>query len=124
MTPKQFLVHLEGGERDGATLGLAASLAARWGAGVECLFARPPAYVPITMDGLMTPQVLEIHSGNLRTRATRASYAFNGLPGDLRTRSRLVQEDGRPLDLLLRRGRNADLTVIGQSSPDQSGGAD
>jgi nucleotide-binding universal stress UspA family protein len=124
MDPKQFVVHLEGGERDAAVLKLTESLAARFAAAIDCLFVRPPPYVPVTLDGLVTPQILQIHADNLQTRATRAHYAFNALPSDLRARSRLTEEDGRPIDRLLRRGRNADLTVISQSSPDQSDGSD
>jgi nucleotide-binding universal stress UspA family protein len=76
------------------------------------------------MEAWTTPQLIEIHKEALDRRATQATYAFNGIPRELRERSRFIQEEADGLDLLVRYGRYADLVVLGQTSPSEGESTD
>ncbi len=118
--PKSIVLHMNGGERDSANGAVAAALAARFGARLEGLFAPVPPYVPATIDGMMTPQIVQIQRDINSKRAAAARAAFDAAARGLKSGAEFVEQDMRAMDLVIRRGRYADLTVIGQASPEET----
>ena len=56
---KHIVAHVEGSPRDGAVLKLAATLAQRFGAELEAVFANVPPLIPASIEGALTPQIIE-----------------------------------------------------------------
>ena len=59
----RIAVHVDGGARDAAVLRLAINLAARFGAELEAVFAKIPPFIPASVDGILTPQIVEAQHG-------------------------------------------------------------
>lgn len=110
---KKIAVHLEGGAQDARVLRLAGALAARFGAAIEAVFANVPAYVPASIDAILTPQIIEAQREIYLKRAEAAKKAFASttLP---QQKVVWTQVEAPVADAIVARGRYADLTVLGQ----------
>ena len=119
---KKIIVHVDGGAHDASVLGLSAALAARFGSGLEAVFANVPPFVPASIDGILTPQIIEAQQAIYRKRAEAAKAAL----------ARIALPQGQPMwtevealasEAIIGRGRYADLAVLAQPSPDESDAA-
>lgn len=116
----RIAVHVDGGSRDAAVLNLAATLAQRFGAEVEAVFARIPPFIPASVDGIMTPQIVEAQQAIHAQRAERAHRAVDAVAAAGTIKPIWSAVDGPAVTVLLGRARFADLAVIGQPSPEEA----
>ena len=116
---KRIVAHVEGGSHDAAVLRLAGAVATRFGASVEAVFANVPPYVPATIDGILTPQIIETQRALYVTRAAvaKAAVAKLALP---EARRSFVTVKGLAAPAVIQRGRAADLVVVAQPAPEES----
>ena len=117
---KRIAVHVDGGSRDGAVLRLALALAARHGAELEAVFARIPPFIPASVDGILTPQIVEAQQSIYAQRAEAARKALDQASKGAAAPPAWTALEGPALDVMIGRARFADLAVIGQPSPDES----
>jgi nucleotide-binding universal stress UspA family protein len=119
---KQIVAHVEGGAHDAAVLKLAATLAARFGAGLEAVFANVPPYIPASIDGILTPQIIEAQQAIYRERAEAAKKALAAvaLPQGKPVWTML---DALAADAVIARARYADLAVLAQPAPEETDAA-
>jgi nucleotide-binding universal stress UspA family protein len=117
---KRIAVHVDGGSRDGAVLRLALALAARHGAEVEAVFARIPPFIPASVDGILTPQIVEAQQSIYVQRAEAAKKALTEASQGAPVQPSWTALDGPALDVMIARARFADLAIIGQPSPEES----
>lgn len=119
---KHIVAHVEGGAHDAAVLKLCATLAGRFGAGLEAVFASVPPYIPASIDGMLTPQIIEAQQSIYRERAEAAKKALAGVT--------LAQ--GQPIwtvvealaaEAVISRARFADLAVLAQPAPEETDAA-
>jgi nucleotide-binding universal stress UspA family protein len=116
---KHIVAHLEGGAHDGAVLKLSATLAGRFGAGLEAVFANVPPFIPASIDGMLTPQIIEAQQRIYRERAEAAKTALAAVT--LAQGKPLWSEvDAMTADAVLARARFADLVVLPQPAPEES----
>jgi nucleotide-binding universal stress UspA family protein len=119
---KHIVVHVEGGGHDAAVLKMSAALAGRFGAGLEAVFANVPPFIPASIDGMLTPQIIEAQQAIYRQRAEAAKKALDAvkLP-----QGKLVWTlvEGMTADAVIARARFADLAVLAQPAPDESDAA-
>lgn len=116
---KRIVAHVEGGAHDGAVLRLASALAERHGAAVEAVFANVPPYVPASIDGILTPQIIETQRALYAQRAEAAKKAMGALSLPEGRRS-FVTVEGLAASAVIQRGRYADLVVVAQPAPEES----
>lgn len=116
---KKIVVHVEGGPRDASVLKLAATIAARFDAGVEAVFANVPPYVPASLDGILAPQIIEAQQAIYAKRAKDAQAALRALTLP-ESRIKWTIVDGTPAAAIIGRGRYADLVIAGQPSPEEN----
>jgi nucleotide-binding universal stress UspA family protein len=116
---KQIVAHVEGGPHDAAVLRLSSTLATRFGAGLEAVFANVPPYVPASIDGILTPQIIETQQAIYRKRAEAAKAALGALSFP-EVKRKLTIIDGLAASAVIQRGRYADLTVVAQPAPEES----
>ncbi|MFO0989284.1 MAG: universal stress protein [Alphaproteobacteria bacterium] len=117
---KRIAVHVDGGSRDRAVLRLALALAARHGAEAEAVFARIPPFIPASVDGILTPQIVEAQQAIYVQRAEAARKAVEDAGRGAAVKPSFTAADGPALDVMIARARFADLAVIGQPAPDES----
>lgn len=117
---KRIAVHVDGGSRDVAVLRLALGLAARHGAELEAVFARIPPFIPASVDGILTPQIVEAQQSIYAQRAEAARQALDVASKGAAMRPIWTALEGPALDVMIGRARFADLAVIGQPSPEES----
>jgi len=117
---KRIAVHVDGGSRDGAVLRLALALGARHGAEVEAVFARIPPFIPASVDGILTPQIVEAQQSIYVQRAESAKKTLAEATQGAQVQPAWTALDGPALDVMIGRARFADLAVIGQPSPEES----
>jgi hypothetical protein len=116
---KRIAVHVEGGTHDGPVLRLSAALATRFGAGLEAVFANVPPFIPASIDGLLTPQIIEAQQAIYRKRADAAKAALAGIALP-QGKPVWTQVDALPSVVVIARGRYADLAVLAQPSPEET----
>ena len=119
---KHIVAHVEGGEHDAGVLKMSAALAGRFGAGLEAVFANVPPFIPASIDGMLTPQIIEAQQAIYRQRAEAAKKALDAvkLP---QGKPVWTQVEGMASDAVLSRARFADLAVLAQPAPDESDAA-
>lgn len=119
---KHIVAQLGGGAHDKAVLKLAATLAGRFGAGLEAVFANVPPFIPASIDGILTPQIIEAQQaiGRQRAEAAKAALAAVTLP---QGKPVWTMVEGMASDAVIARARFADLAVLPQPSPDESDAA-
>jgi nucleotide-binding universal stress UspA family protein len=119
---KHIVAQVGGGAHDAAVLRLAATLAARFGAGLEAVFADAPPFVPASLDGMVAPQIIEAQQRVARERiaAAKKALAETEMPGGMATWT-LVS--GGVSDAVIARARYADLAVVPQPGPEESDAA-
>jgi nucleotide-binding universal stress UspA family protein len=119
---KHIVVHVDGGAHDAAVLTLSAALAGRFGAGLEAVFASVPPFIPASIDGMLTPQIIEAQQAIYRQRADAAKKALAAvkLP---QGQPAWTQVDGMAADAVLSRARFADITLLAQPRPEESDAA-
>ena len=119
---KHIVAHVEGGAHDAAVLTLSAALAGRFGAGLEAVFANAPPFLPASLDGMLTPQIIEAQQAIYRQRAEAAKKALAAvkLP---QGQPVWTQVDAMAADAVLSRARFADLAVLAQPAPEESDSA-
>jgi nucleotide-binding universal stress UspA family protein len=117
---KRIAVHVDGGSRDGAVLRLALGLAARHGAEAEAIFARIPPFIPASVDGILTPQIVEAQQSIYVQRAEAARKSLADVSQGAKVQPIWTSAEGAALEVMISRARFADLAVIGQPSPDES----
>lgn len=120
---KTIVCHVDGGMRDGAVLRMAGKLAQRFDARLEAVFANVPPYIPASMDGILTPQIIEAQQAIYRERAKGARSTVDAAAAEFKINATLVVLEGRPVESMLVRGRFADLAVVAQPSPDEADAA-
>ena len=116
---KRIVAHVEGGPHDGAVLRLAGSLATRFGGSVEAVFANVPPFVPASIDGILTPQIIDTQRAIYAKRAEAAKAAVKGLSLPEGRRSFVIIE-GLAAPAVIQRGRAADLVVVAQPAPEET----
>lgn len=116
---KHIVAHVDGGAHDQSVLRLAAALAGRFGAALEAVFANVPPFVPASIDGMLTPAIIEAQQKIYRERADRAKAAVAAvaLP---QGKPAWTERDGMPADAVIARGRYADLVVMAQPAPEET----
>lgn len=119
---KHIVAHLEGGAHDAGVLKLSGTLAGRFGAALEAVFANVPPFIPASIDGMLTPQIIEAQQNIYRQRAEAARKALAAvkLPKGAPV---WTQVDGMAADAVLSRARYADLTVLAQPAPEETDAA-
>ncbi len=118
--PKKIAVHVDGGPYDRRCLDYAVSVANRFGARLDAVFARVPAYIPASIDGILTPQIIEAQEEIYRKRAADAKAAVEAVKSQVKAGAGYIEEDGRTMDILERHARYADLAIVGQASPEET----
>lgn len=115
---KHIVAQVGGGAHDAAVLQLSAALAARFGAGLEAVFAETPPYIPASIDGMITPELIEAQQRLARERveAAKKALAQTEMPGGVATWTLVA---GRVSDAMIARARYADLAVVPQPGPDE-----
>jgi len=116
----RIAVHVDGGSRDAAVLKLALGLARRHGAELEAVFARIPPFIPASVDGILTPQIVEAQQAIHQQRAERARRSVDAAAAAGAIAPIWTALDGPAVTVLLGRARFADLAVIGQPSPEEA----
>jgi nucleotide-binding universal stress UspA family protein len=116
---KHIVAHVEGGSHDKAVLRLAAALAGRFGAGLEAVFANVPPFVPASIDGMLTPAVIEAQQKIYRERAAAAKATLAGV-ALAQGKPVWTEVDAMPAEAVIARGRYADLAVMGQPAPEET----
>ncbi|MFO0987251.1 MAG: universal stress protein [Alphaproteobacteria bacterium] len=119
---KHIVAHLEGGAHDAAVLKLSGTLAGRFGAALEGVFASVPPFVPASIDGMLTPQIIEAQQNIYKQRAEAAKKAFAGVAVP-QGKAIWTQVEGMTADAVLARARYADLTVVAQPAPEETDAA-
>src|SRR5689334_24925665 len=114
---KRIAVHVDGGSRDGAVLRMAVAVAAQHGAELEAVFARIPPFIPASVDGILTPQIVEAQQSIYVQRAEAAKKALETASAGQTTKPVWTALDGPALDVMIGRARFADLAIIGQPPP-------
>jgi nucleotide-binding universal stress UspA family protein len=117
---KRIAVHVDGGSRDGAVLRLALALAAQHGAEAEAVFARIPPFIPASVDGILTPQIVEAQQSIYAQRAEAARKTLEEASQSAAVKPAFAAVEGPALEVMIARARFADLAVIGQPSPEES----
>ena len=117
---KRIAAHVDGGSRDGAVLRLALALAARHGAEIEAVFARIPPFIPASVDGILTPQIVEAQQSIYVQRAENAKKALAEASKGASVQPEWTVRDGPALEVMVQRARFADLAIIGQPAPEES----
>ena len=117
---KRIAVHVDGGSRDGAVLRMALALTARHGAEVEAVFARIPPFIPASVDGILTPQIVEAQQSIYVQRAETARATLAEVSKSSSIQPTWTAIEGAALEVMIGRARFADLAVIGQPSPEES----
>jgi nucleotide-binding universal stress UspA family protein len=119
---KHIVAHVDGGAHDDAVLKLSATLAGRFGAGLEAVFANVPPFIPASIDGILTPQIIEAQQAIYRQRAEAAktTLATVRLP---QGKPIWTQVDGLAADAVIARARYADLAVLAQPAPEETDAA-
>ncbi len=119
---KHIVAHLEGGAHDAAVLKLSGTLAARFGAALEAVFANVPPFIPASMDGMLTPQIIEAQQAIYRGRAEAAKKALAAITLP-KAKPIWTEVEAMSADAVLSRARYADLTVVAQPAPEESDAA-
>lgn len=117
---KRIAVHVDGGSRDGAVLRLALAVAAQHGAELEAVFARIPPFIPASVDGILTPQIVEAQQSIYVQRAENAKKALAAASEGASVRPDWTARDGPALEVMIQRARFADLAIIGQPAREES----
>jgi nucleotide-binding universal stress UspA family protein len=117
---KRIAVHVDGGSRDGAVLRLALALAARLGAELEAVFAKIPPFIPASVDGILTPQIVEAQQSIYQQRAENAKKALDAASQSSAIKPIWTAADGPAIDVMVGRARFADLAIIGQPPPEET----
>ncbi|WP_149537820.1 universal stress protein [Siccirubricoccus phaeus] len=121
MSFKDLLVHLDGTDRSAERLRLAASLARQHGAHLTGLFvvdAMLPALAAADASGAAAAALIDTLRSEELAAAAKAEAAFReclrreDLPGEWR------QAEGSTAEVVTCHARYADLTILGQESPD------
>ena len=115
---KRIAVHVDGGSRDRAVLRLALGLAARFGAELEAVFAKIPPFIPASVDGILTPQIVEAQQSIYQQRAENAKKALDAATQSSAIKPIWTAVDGPAIDVMIGRSRFADLAIIGQPPPE------
>ncbi len=117
---KHIVVSVDGSEHDSDVMRLAGVIANRFGAGIEAVFANVPPYIPASLDGgFVTPQIIEAQQDLLKQRAQAAKAMIASMK--LSRGSPIWTEgDGLIADVVISRGRYADLVVLPQYAPEES----
>ena len=123
---KDLLVHVDHGQGNASRVALALDLAERFAAHLTGVYIIPrwpiPPYAGLNID----PGVLESQLDAAQERAELAKAAFlaqvaaSGFTGNVEWRAL----EGEPGPLLTQSARYADLTIVGQSDPDDAASAD
>lgn len=116
----RIAVHVDGGARDPAVLRLAFNLAARFGAELEAVFAKIPPFIPASVDGILTPQIVEAQQAIYVQRAESAKKALESVGAGSPVKPIWTAIDGPAAEVMIGRARFADLAIIGQPSPEDS----
>lgn len=119
---KHIVAHLEGGAHDAAVLRLSATLADRFGAALEGVFANVPPFIPASIDGMLTPQIIEAQQNIYKQRAEAAKKSLAAVKL-AKGAAAWTQVDGMASDAVLARARYADLTVLAQPAPEETDAA-
>jgi len=117
---KRIVVHVDGGAHDASVLRLSAALATRFGAGLEAVFASVPAFVPASADGITVPEMIELQRAFYSKRADTAKSTLAGISLQ-QGKPIWTRMDALASDAVIARGRYADLTVLAQPSPEETG---
>jgi nucleotide-binding universal stress UspA family protein len=97
-------------------------LAGRLGAGLEAVFASVPPYIPASVDGMLTPQIIDAQQTIYRERANAAQNALAAVSLPTGTPT-WTQVDALAIEAVISRGRFADLTVLAQPAPEDTDAA-
>jgi len=116
----RIAVHVDGGARDAAILRLAFHLAGRFGAELEAVFAKIPPFIPASVDGILTPQIVEAQQSIYLQRAENARKALEAAAQGSSVKPIWTAIDGPAAEVMIGRSRFADLAIIGQPSPEDS----
>jgi nucleotide-binding universal stress UspA family protein len=116
----RIAVHVDGGSRDAVVLRLGLNLAARFNAEIEAIFARIPPFIPASVDGILTPQIVEAQQTVYHQRAENARKALSAAAASGPIQPIWTAIDGPALDVMIARARFADLAVIGQPAPEET----
>ena len=116
----RIAVHVDGGTRDPAVLALAFGLAARFKAEIEVVFARIPPFIPASVDGILTPQIVEAQQTIHQQRAVAAQQAVEAAAATHGTKPIWTVLDGPSTSVMIGRARFADLAIIGQPTREES----
>jgi nucleotide-binding universal stress UspA family protein len=109
---KTILVHVEGVETDESVLGVASSLATRFGADLEAVFADVPPYVAFA-DRWLTADIVQTQRKLFRQRAD-AAKALVGKVDILGKPPQWTELETTMADAVVARGHYADLVVLAQ----------
>lgn len=116
----RIAVHVDGGSRDPAVLRLALGIAGRLGAELEAVFARLPPFIPASVDGILTPQIVEAQQAVHQQRALNAKAAVDAAATGKSIKPIWTVHEGAAVGIMIGRARYADLAIIGQPPPEES----
>jgi len=116
----RIAVHVDGGTRDPAVLAFAFSLAGRFKAEVEVVFARIPPFIPASVDGILTPQIVEAQQTIHQQRGQAAQKAVEAAADAYKLKPLWTVLDGPSTAVMIGRARFADLAIIGQPTREES----
>ena len=116
----RIAVHVDGGSRDAAVLALASGLAGRFKAEIEVVFARIPPFIPASVDGILTPQIVEAQQTLHQQRAEAAQRAVEALSAANGIKPIWTVLDGPATAVMIGRARFSDLAIIGQPTREES----
>ena len=114
---KHIVAQVGGGAHDAAVLQLSAALAARFGAGLEAVFAETPPFLRLHRRHDHARDIeAQQRLARERVEAAKKALAQTEMPSGVATWTLVA---GRVSDAMIARARYADLAVVPQPGPDE-----
>lgn len=121
MAIKDILVHVDSTKALSERLGYAISLAEKHNAHLTALYIVPKFPMPAYVDVPIGPGVVEEAMQLMREEADKTHKRVSEISGNTDVTLEWRQEEGDPDRIMTEHGRYADLIIMGQPNPDESG---
>lgn len=115
---KDILVHVDAGPRAAARVDIAIGLARQFDAHLTGLHVIAPPFVPMMTHAPVPPEIVEEQIRSGRDAAARAEALFRARIGAAGAQAEWRAVDGYATEVIAQHARYGDLTVIGQTDPD------
>jgi nucleotide-binding universal stress UspA family protein len=123
MTYKDVLVHIDESRRAGDRLDFAINFARKFDAHLHAIYVSYFPFIPFVADAESSAQIVEAQMERGKEQKARSRAVFDqrvaaaGIPVDWH------ESDGDAVDSITAHARHADITILGQSNPDDPNAA-